>query len=509
MVNKKATELKEQKLGDIDVKLFKKHGYELIDWIAEYLSNIEKYPVLSQVKPGDIKNNLPKSPPEKGESMEKIMEDFNKYIVPGLTHWNHPGYFAYFSCTSSYPGILAELLTAGINQQGMLWRTSPALTEVEEVTLAWLRELIGLKDDFFGIIYDTASISTLHAIATAREALNLKIKEEGMINKKELMPLKLYTSEQTHSSIEKAAITLGIGQKNVRKVAVDDAFQMDPKALINCIEEDIKSDCIPFCVVATAGTTSTTSIDPIPEIAEICKKYKLWLHLDAAYLGIAAIVPEMKHITVGWNEVDSFVVNPHKGLFTPMDLSAFYCKKPELLKKAFSLVPEYLKTDTGDEAKNLYDYGIQLGRRFRALKLWFIMRTFGKEGLINRIRETINLAKTFAKWVEESEKFYILAPVTTSLVCFRYLPKDLKEKIERNENVEAIEEYLNKLNEEIMNAVNATGKVFISHTKLHGRFTLRLAIANLRTTERHIKDAWETLNQLALKIDKELRSTFI
>ena len=506
MTDKLITETKEKILGDMDIEEFKKYGHRIIDWICDYLKNIEQYPVLSQVKPGDIKNNLPASIPKTPENMEKIFNDFEKIIIPGITHWNHPDFFAYFSNTGSMPGILGELLTSALNVNGMLWKTSPSLTELEEVTLSWLRQMIGLKENFFGIIYDTASISSMHAIAAARETLNLKIKEEGMAGRKNLLPLRLYASSEAHSSIEKAAITLGIGQKNVRKVACDTALQMDTKALVNLIEEDIKEGCIPFCVVSTVGTTGTTSIDPVGLIAPICKKYKMWHHVDAAYAGSAAIVPEMKHITDGWNDADSIVINPHKWLFTQTDLSVLYCKKPEVLKSAFSLVPEYLKTSNDSEVINLMDYGIQLGRRFRALKFWIVMRYFGEDGLVARIREHINLAKMLRSWMDKSTDFHALA-APFSTVCFRYYPKELKDEATTKEKEKIIESYLNDVNKEIMNTVNATGNIFISHTVVQNRIVLRLCIGNIRTQEKHVREAWEILQKFAKEIDQKMRKS--
>lgn len=492
---------------DMSPEDFKKHGYQIIDWIAEYLKNIESYPVLSQIKPGDVKNNLPKSAPKENTKFENILNDFEKVIMPGITHWNSPNFFAYFPVTASGPGILGELLCAALNVNGMLWKTSPSVTELEEVSLSWLRQMLGISNNFFGIIYDTASISTMHAICAAREALNLKIRERGMAGRKDLLPLRLYTSSESHSSVEKAAITLGIGQEGVRKVAVDDSAQMDIKALVNLIEEDIKAGCIPFCVVATVGTTSTNGIDPVGVITEICKKYKMWLHIDAAYAGTAAIVPEMKYIIDGWREADSIVVNPHKWFFTPIDLSVLYCKKPEILKQAFSLVPEYLRTDKGNEVTNLMDYGIQLGRRFRALKLWMIMSYFGQNELVKKIREHIRIARELKKWIDEDLDFSAL-PVPFSTVCFRYFPQDLKElaKKHKGEDEEKIvHNYLNDLNEKIMNSVNATGKFYISHTKAQDNLNLRLSITNIRTTEKHVRAAWKLIQEHAKKFDKEMR----
>ena len=493
-------------LSDMDTETFRQYGHKIIDWITDYLSNIESYPVLSKVKPGEIKSKLPKSAPKNPEDMDIILKDFENVILPGITHWNHPSFFAYFPTSSSIPGVFGELLTSVLNAQGMLWKTSPACTELEEVVLDWLRQMLSLNNNFFGIIYDYASTSTLHAIAAARETLNLKIREEGMAGRKDLLLLRLYASTEAHSSVEKAAITLGIGQKNVRKVAVDGALQMDTKALVNLIEEDIKAGCIPFCVVATVGTTSTTSIDPVGLIAAICKKYKIWLHVDAAYAGVSAIVPEMKHITDGWNEADSIVMNPHKWLFTPLDLSVLYTKKPEVLKRAFSLTPEYLKTNVDDEIKNLSDYSLQLGRRFRALKLWFVMRYFGQEGLITRIREHIRLARMLGSWMDASSDFHPLG-VPFSTIVFRYYPKELKDKSKSKQDEKIIEDYLNKINEAVMNAVNATGKIYISHTVVQNRFVLRFSIGNIRTTEKHVKEAWDLLKEYAKNTDSTMRDT--
>lgn len=489
MTDKSILEPKEKIKCDMNPEEFRKYGYQIIDWISNYISNIENYPVLSQVKPGEIKNTLPKSPPKNGEQMEKIIGDFEKLILPGITHWNHPGFHAYFAISASMPGILGELLTASLNQQGMLWKTSPSCTELEQVVLDYLRQMLGLPDNLFGIIYDYASTATLCAIAAARESLNLKIREEGMCGRNDLQKFRLYSSTETHSSIEKAAVVLGIGQKNVRKIKVNDRFEMKVDELEKAIEEDKKAGYLPFCVVATIGTTSTTSIDPVPEIAKICKKHNIWLHVDGAYGLNAAIVPEMKHIKEGCSEADSIVLNPHKWLLTPQDLSAFYTRKPEILKRTFSLVPEYLKTSQDEKVVNYMDYGIQLGRRFRALKLWMIIKYFGHEGLASIIREHIRLAKLFASWVENDSDFELLAPVPFAVVCFRFKPKEVKD-----------ENKLNELNEKLMNTVNESGKIYISHTKLNGKFTLRFSVGNIRTTEDHIRDAWKLLKGYHLKL---------
>jgi aromatic-L-amino-acid decarboxylase len=478
----------------MDIESFRQDGHRLIDWIAEYLAHPERYPVLAQVEPGQVRRALPEEPPEKPEPLEAILQDVEKVIAPGLTHWNHPGFFAYFAISSSGPGILGELLSAAFNVNAMLWRTAPAATELEELVLDWLRKLLGLPPEFMGLINDTASVSSLCAIAAAREALGLRIREEGMPGRSDLPRLRLYTSEQAHSSIEKAAIVLGLGQAGVRKIAVDEQFRLRSQDLETAIEEDLKAGWRPFCVAATVGTTSTTSVDPVPEIADICERHKLWLHVDAAYAGAAAILPEKRWALAGCERADSIVVNPHKWLFVPIDCSAFYCRHPSILMQAFSLVPEYLRTSEDDRVRNLMDYGIQLGRRFRALKLWMVLRAFGSEGLRQHLRAHIALAERFRGWIEASPNFELLAPVPFSVVCFRSRPHDLPACPET-------EAYLNRLNERLLESVNRTGEVFLSHTELNGRFTLRLAIGNLRTTEAHVRRAWDLLQEHGAQLD--------
>jgi len=482
----------------MDVESFRRDGHQLIDWIADYLAHPGRYPVLAQVEPGQVKRSLPAEPPERPEPMEAILQDVEEIIVPGLTHWNHPGFFAYFGITGSGPGILGELLSSAFNVNAMLWRTSPAATELEELVLDWLRLLIGLPSQFMGIINDSASVSSLCAIAIAREALGLRIREEGLAGRPDLPRLRLYTSEQAHSSIEKAAIVLGIGQTGVTKIPVDEEFRLRPGALEAAIKEDLKAGWKPFCVAATVGTTSTTSVDPVPEIAEICERYKLWLHVDAAYAGAAAILPEKRWALAGCERADSIVVNPHKWLFVPLDCSAFYCRHPGVMKQAFSLVPEYLHTPEEDRVRNFMDYGIQLGRRFRALKLWMVLRAFGSDGLRQHLRAHIALGESFRGWIEASPDFELLAPVPFSVVCFRHRPPNLPEN-------GGTEPYLSRLNERLLESVNATGEVFLSHTELNGKFTLRLAIGNLRTTEGHVRRAWELLQEHSKRLDAELR----
>jgi len=473
--------------GGLDPEQFRIYGKQVIDWIADYLANAERYPVLSPLNPGDVKRQLPAGPPQTPESMDAILADFDRVILPGITHWNHPGFFAYFAISGSAPGILGELLSAALNVNGMLWRTSPAATELEDVVMDWLRQMIGLSPVFEGVITDTASVSTLIAIAAAREALDRRVREDGLAGRADLPRLRLYCSEQAHSSVEKAGIVLGSGQAGVRKIPVDDEFRMRPDLLAAAVDEDRRVGWLPFCVVATVGTTSTTSIDPVPAIADLCGRERIWLHVDGAYGGMAAIVPEMRHVLDGCDRADSIVVNPHKWLFTPIDCSAFYTRHVDTLKRAFSLVPEYLRSADGD-VKNYMDYGIQLGRRFRALKLWFVIRSYGVEGLAAHLREHCRVAREFAGWIDADPSFERLAPVPLSAVCFRYHPQGVDDEAE-----------LERLNSRLLDAVNATGRVFLSHTKLNGKYTVRLAIGNVGTMEKHVAQAWDVLKGLAVR----------
>jgi aromatic-L-amino-acid decarboxylase len=478
-----------QALGDMSKEEFRRFGHELIDWIAEYFERVEDLPVMAQIEPGDLKAQLPESPPEKGESMETIIADVDRLIVPALTHWSHPSFFAYFATSTSAPGIFGELLSAAFDNKAMLWRTSPASTELEEVTLDWLRQMMGLDSGMTGIIYDTASVSSLHAIAAAREGVELRIREEGMSGRSDLPLLRVYVSEQSHSSIEKAVITLGLGQRGLRKIPTDADFRMDARALADAIAEDKQNGYVPFCVVATVGTTSTSSIDPVAEIVPIGEQHAMWLHVDAAYAGSAAVVPELRHILDGCERADSVAVNPHKWLFTPFDLSVLYCRHMDLLRRAFSLVPEYLRTPEQEKVRSGSDYGIQLGRRFRALKLWMIIRYFGHEGLAARIREHCRLAKLFASWVEADPNWELMAPTPLALVCFRACPPIDTLDVQKREARWDV------LNEAIMHGVNATGKALLSHTKLNDKLTLRLSIGNIRTTEKHVRRVWDLLNE--------------
>jgi aromatic-L-amino-acid decarboxylase len=478
--------------GDMNPEDFRRYGHQVVDWIADYLAGVGDYPVLAQVAPGDIRHALPAQPPEQPEAMEAILSDIDRVLMPGITHWNSPGFMAYFGITGSAPGILGEMLSGALNINAMLWRTSPAATELEQVTLDWLRQMLGLPRPLFGVINDTASSGVLYALAAAREAIpDLHIRQQGMSGRAEVPRLRYYASQEAHSSVEKAGIVLGVGQAGLRKIGVDSEFRMDVAELERAIEEDIAEGYRPFAVVATVGTTSTTSVDPVPQIADICERYGLWLHVDGAYGGSAAIAPEMRPVLAGCERADSLIVNPHKWLFTPIDCSVFYTRKPEVVKAAFSLVPEYLRNaeSMGDEVPNLMDYGTSLGRRFRSLKLWMVMRYFGEEGLAARIREHIRLGQLVAQWVDEAPDFERMAPTPFSTVCFRAHPRGMDD-----------EAALESLNERIMNRINTTGHFFLSHTKLRGKYTIRIAIGNLRTTEQDVRNLWQEL-QAALSAE--------
>lgn len=472
---------------------FRKFGYQIVDQLADYFDTMENYPVLSQVEPDWLRSSLPNVPPQKGEDFGEVLKDVDRLIMPAVTHWNHPNFHGLFSTSTSSVGVFGEMFAAAFDMKAMLWRTSPASTELEDVVLDWLRQMMALPSHFEGIIYDTASVSTMHAIAAAREKANLRVRDEGMSGRDDLPLMRVYTSEHVHSSIDKACITLGLGLKSLRKIECNDRFEMIPEKLAEAIDEDIKSGYLPICVIPTIGTTSTSSVDPVDAIADICEKHGIWLHVDTAYAGSTAILPEMQPLFKGWERADSIVVNPHKWLFTPFDLSVLYCKELDSLKQAFSLVAEYLKTNEG-EVKNGMDYGIQLGRRFRALKFWFVIRYFGVEGMQARLREHCRLARLFASWIEQSDEWELMAPTPFALVCFRASERGLPARSAREQAGSLRSDELNALNERIMNDINAAGEAYLSHTKLNGKFTLRLSVGSIRVEERHIEKVWGLLN---------------
>ncbi len=483
--------------GDMPPEEFREWAHVAVDWMADYLARVETLPVLSRVRPGEFRSSLPPRAPEVGESPGDLLRDFEEKVVPALTHWNHPAFLAYFSVTGSGPGILGEMLAATVNVNAMVWRTSPAGTELEAHVLDWLRDLLGLPAGLFGVIQDTASVSSLVALAAARHRAWPSAREEGLSG---LPRGRIYTSEQAHSSIEKAAIALGFGHKGVRNVETDDAFRMDPERLRAAIREDLEAGVHPLAVVATVGTTSTTSVDPVAEVVEIAREFDLWLHVDAAYGGAAAVLPEMRPHFQGWEEADSIVVNPHKWLFTPVDCSVLYTRHREELRQAFSLTPEYLRTPEMDEAHHLMDYGVALGRRFRAIKLWFVLRYFGAEGIRERIREHIRLARGFAEQVDAEAGWERLAPVPFSTVVFRFIPRsEESQEADQGADQGADDSEADRVNQAILDRVNASGEAFLSHTRLGGKLALRVAIGHLNTEARHLDRTWDLLREAALE----------
>ena len=452
---------------------FRRAGHEAVDWIADYLDNPRRWPVVPDMQPGDLARRLPPSAPESGEPMDAILEDFRQLVVPAVTHWNHPRFMAYFPSSGSPPGVVAEMLAAALNTNAVVWKSSPASTELEAVTMGWLRRWLGLPEEFFGIIYDTASMGTVHAIAAAREMADPEIRNKGAVR-----GLTLYTSEQSHSSVEKGAIAVGIGRENVRKIETDSEFRMRTDRLAAAIEADLKTGKKPFCVVGTVGTTSSASVDPVAEIAGVAEKFGLWFHIDAAYAGSAAILPERRWILEGAERAHSLVMNPHKWLLTPSDLSAFFTRRPDLLRRAFTLVPEYLRTSVDTVATNLMDYSLSMGRRFRSLKLWFVLRYYGREGVSRLLRRDIEFGQRVARAVQADERFELVAPVHFALVCFRYKGSD-------------------EDNRKLLDAVNATGKTFLSHTVLGGRFVIRFSIGNYATTQEDVDEIWALTQRLA------------
>jgi aromatic-L-amino-acid/L-tryptophan decarboxylase len=468
----------------MDKETFKKYGHEFVDWIADYFDQIEEYPVKSKVKPGEIRSSLPSRAPMEGESMDTIFNDFKSRIMPGISHWQHPGWFAYFPANNSPASVLAEMLTAGLGVQGMIWDTSPAATELEEVVMAWLRQMIGLPDEFTGVIQDTASTATLCALLAAREkSTGFDINQKGFTQK-----LRVYTSSQTHSSIEKGVKIAGFGKENLVYIPTDTHYALDTEALQKAIEDDIRNGFTPCCVVATLGTTSSMAMDPVEEIAKVCAKHNVWLHVDAAFAGTAAIVPELRSFMKGTEKADSFLFNPHKWMLTNFDCCAFFVRDPLLLQKTFAIMPEYLKTANADQVNNFRDWGIQLGRRFRALKLWFVIRNYGVEGIRDMVRRHVALAEQFSQWLQQEPGFEILAPVNLSLVCFRYVKEGLNN------------EALNDMNKQLLEKINATGEVYLTHTVLSGKYCMRLSIGGRTTQEKHVDKVFSLLKKFVSEI---------
>jgi aromatic-L-amino-acid decarboxylase len=473
-------------LGDMNPAEFRDAARTVANLVADYLENLESYPVVPDLQPGQIREQLPQSPPDRPEPLGSILEDYSKLIEPNITHWQHPGFMAYFPSTASGPGILGEWLATGLNSNVMFWKNAPASTELEEIVVSWLRQMLGLPETFDGMFTDTASVSSLLSLVAARHAVpGLEAREEGNAGHR----LRVYVSSETHSSIEKAAIVMGIGRAGVRQIAVDETYRMRPDVLELAITEDRAAGWLPFCVVGTLGTTSSTAMDPAAELARICEREGLWLHIDAAYAGTGAFLPEKRRLFDGWERADSIVYNPHKWLFTPFDASLLLFRRPEVFHDAFCLVPDVLRASEVQGAHNFNEYGIQLGRRFRALKLWILIRYFGTDGIAARIREHCRLAEEFASWVEKDEDWELMMPPPFALVCFRYRPGGADDPGRAG--------HLDELNEAILDRVNRSGRYYLSSTRLDGRFILRLALGNPRAELRHVEGCWEALRQAA------------
>jgi aromatic-L-amino-acid decarboxylase len=465
---------------------FRKHAHELVEWMADYMENVEDYPVKSLIQPGEIFDKIPDQPPSTPESFSALMKDFNEIIMPGITHWQNPNFFAYFPANTSPSSVLAEMLISTLATQCMIWETSPAAAELEEKMMIWLRDMIKLPENFEGVIQDSASTATLAAILTAREkktdfSINLNGAKHAGI-------LRVYCSEQTHSSVEKAVKISGIGKKNLVKIAVNEDFSLDTETLRTKILSDKEAGFIPCCVVATIGTTGTTAVDPLRAIGEICHENDIWLHVDAAMAGTALILPEFQWMLDGREYIDSFVFNPHKWMFTNFDCTAYFVRDAGALIKTFEILPEYLKTRTRGKVNDYRDWGVPLGRRFRALKLWSVIRTYGTEGLQEKVRYHIHIASELKKMISEESDFEILAPVIISVVCFRYRPQGYSE------------EEINNLNEKLNHQLNDTGKLYLSHTVLNGRYTLRMVTAQTNVRLEHVERAWKLIRAMARKL---------
>ncbi|HET7241293.1 MAG TPA: pyridoxal-dependent decarboxylase [Gemmatimonadales bacterium] len=462
---------------------FRRHGHALVDWMADYLTGVADLPITPAVAPGQIRRAIPSSPPTSGESFDDLFRDFRDLIVPGMTHWNHPGWFAYFPCNNSPPSILAEMLTSAIGAQCMSWATSPAATELEQVVMDWLRQIIGLPPEFVGVIQDTASTATLVALLSARERVTGGAAgAEGLAG---APPLAVYASAEAHSSVDKAVKLAGYGLARLRRIDTDRSFALRPELLERALAQDTDDGIRPACVIASVGTTSSSAIDPVPAIGEVCRRHGVWLHVDAAYAGPAAIVPELRWILDGVAHADSVVLNPHKWLLTNFDCTAYYVRDPAALLGAFQASPEYLRTAYDPEVVNFRDWGIQLGRRFRALKLWFVLRSYGVEGLQAMIRRHVALARELEGWIRQQPDFEVMAPVPLGLVCFRYRPPGLSEA------------EVDELNRRLLGRVNATRRVFLTHTRLGGRYAIRLVVGQRGTERRHVEEAWGLLREAA------------
>jgi aromatic-L-amino-acid decarboxylase len=487
-------------LNDMDPASFRAAAHQAVDIMADYLEGVRDRDVMPNVEPGTLRPLFPVSPPDAPEPMQLILDDYRRLFEPNVTHWQHPRFLAYFASSASGPGIIGEMLTSVLNSNPMLWRTSPVGTELEEVVIDWIRQALGLPLGFDGLITDTASTSTMLALAAARQAAGIDAAARGLPGRHEVPQMRIYCSAEAHSSIEKAAMTLGLGRAGVTKIPVNDAFELRIDALEEAIAADRAAGVKPIALVCTIGTTSTTSRDPVAEMAKIAAREGIWLHVDAAYAGVVAIIPELRDQFAGWELADSVVTNAHKWWFAPVDASILLTRRMSVLRNAFSLVPEYLRTlDRDGPIRDYNEYTPTLGRRLRALKLWMHLRYFGLDGLRRRVRNQIAMAGRFADWVDADPDFERMAPVPFSTVCFRYLPAEL----EAGQDEPAVGDQIDSLNVRLLDAVNRTGQVFISHTKVHGRITLRVAISNLRTEDADLKVVWDVVRREAEALDRD------
>lgn len=469
---------------------FRRHAHELVDWIADYLDRVREYPVKSQARPGEIIRALPDSPPMDGEPFERIFADFERVVIPGMTHWQHPSFHAYFPANSSPPSLLAEMLVSALGAQCMSWATSPAATELEELMMQWLGGMLGLPSEFVGVIQDTASTATLCSLLTAREhATGYSVNQRGFVPSERFA---IYCSTETHSSIEKAVKIAGFGSRSLRKIAVDERYALCADLLRDAIERDRSDGYTPLAVVATLGTTGSTAIDPLRAIGEVCREYGIWLHVDAAYAGTALLLEDYRWMSDGVELADTFVFNPHKWMFANFDCTAYFVRDRAALVQTFEILPEYLKTHESERVNNYRDWGIQLGRRFRALKLWFVIRTYGVKGLQTMIRSHVRMAQSIVKQITDDASFEILAPAPLNVICFRYHPDGFDNPAE-----------LDALNERLLESVNASGRAYLSHTRLSGKFTIRLVIGQTQVTERDVTRTWELIRATARRLSGE------
>ena len=502
-------------LGDTPPEEFRKQLHELADWIADFREHIDEIRVAPNDKPGAIRAHLPDRAPEDGEAFEEILSDVNHIIVPGMVHWSHPMFLGYFGWTATAPGILGEILSAPLNVNAMTWRTCPAATELEIVVIDWLRRWVDLPKEFDGVVYDTASVGILHALAAAREEAAPSARKRGLAGRADVPCCRIYTSDQAHNAAEKAAIALGIGEENVRRVPSDGEFRMKMSVLRELVAADRQSGFKPMAVIATAGTTSTASVDPIAGLANLCREEKMWLHIDAAYGGGFAIVPEYNWITKGWSAADSIIINPHKTVFVPLDFSVLFVRDLERLRRVFSLAPpDVLRRDTVEATKNYMDYGVQLGRRFRALKAWVIWRSLGRSGVVARLREQIRLANLLASWINEDDRFELSASVSMGVVCFRFIGRDpataggrlpvaARPAVAPYHAVRPDEPELDGLNSQIVERINASGRAYLTQTKLRDQTVIRIGLGNVLTTENHLRKAWQLIQEMASEMRRE------